>query len=110
MKKFILILILMFSPFVVFADTEFVTQCPVEIVEVEVVKYVEVPEYIEVEIPVYLETTSRAVFEINSMMVYMYDVEVWDGPVLLDETIPEVVLKYEWFDNRNMFELIKLAE
>jgi len=107
-----LLLLLLFFPAISFADTTFVTECPVEIVEVEVIKYVEVTEYVEIEVPVYLdfETNSRAVYEVNSAMLYLYDIEVWDGPVLIDDSISEAVLKYELFDDRNMFDLIKLEE
>lgn len=108
MKKCIWLLMLL--PVLAFADIEYVTECPVTIVEVETPVYVEVIEYVEVEVPVYLERESRAALEMNSLMLFLYDVEIWNGMELQHETIPKAVLKYEWLDGRNMFELVEVVE
>lgn len=111
MKKLFLVILLLVLSNVVFADdVTLVTECPVTVIEVEVPVYVDVVEYVEIDVPVYLERESRAVWEINSRMLYVYNVELWDGPVLKDKVVGSAVFAYEWFDDRPMLEMIDVAE
>lgn len=71
-----------------------VSECPVTIVEVEVIKYVENIEYVEIETPVYLPDGSSSIWDNSAMILYLYDVDVFEGPKKTEFTIPYAVLQY----------------
>ena len=77
--------------------------------EVEVPVYVEVPEYIEVEVPVYLpsEENSEVIWDGSAKRLYVYNVQVWEGPVDTGATISYGAFEYE--GDRN-FKLVEIEE
>jgi hypothetical protein len=75
-------------------DYILVSQCPKEVVEVEVIKYVEVKEYIEIEVPVYLPDGSSSVWDNSAAMLYLYDIDVFEGPKRTNQVIPYAVFKH----------------